>query len=43
LRHLELYATAGLRVELAVINTRVLTRGAANAVRRGDSVPPSLP
>lgn len=43
LRHLELYSNAGLRVELAVINTRVLARGAANAVRRGDSVPPSLP
>jgi len=43
LRHLELYSNASLRVELAVINTRVLARGAANAVRRGDSVPPSLP
>ena len=43
LGHLELYSNAGLRVELAVINTRVLARGAANAVRRGDSVPPSLP
>jgi uncharacterized membrane protein YccC len=43
LRHLELYSKAGLRVELAVINTRVLARGAANAVRRGDSVPSSLP
>ncbi|CAN5312551.1 aromatic acid exporter family protein [soil metagenome] len=43
LRHLELYSNASLRVELAVINTRVLARGAANAVRRGDSVPSSLP
>ncbi len=43
MRHLELYSKAGLRVELAVINTRVLARGAANAVRRGESVPRSLP
>ncbi len=43
LRHLQVYSNASLRVELAVINTRVLARGAANAVRHGDSVPPSLP
>ncbi len=30
-------------VALAVLNTRVLARGAANAVRRGDVVPPPLP
>jgi hypothetical protein len=29
-------------VELAVINTRVLVRGAANVLRRGEAVPPSL-
>jgi uncharacterized membrane protein YgaE (UPF0421/DUF939 family) len=39
LQHLDLYARAGSRIELAVINTRVLARGAANAIRRGDSVP----
>jgi uncharacterized membrane protein YgaE (UPF0421/DUF939 family) len=43
LEHLELYANAGTRIDLAVINTRVLARGAANAVRRGDKVPPQLP
>ena len=43
LGHLELYANAGTRIDLAVINTRVLARGAANAVRRGDKVPPQLP
>ena len=43
LKHLELYSNAGLRVELAVINARVLARGAANAVRRGDAIPPVLP
>lgn len=43
LRHLELYAAAGSRIELAVINVRVLARGAANAARRGDPVPPKLP
>ena len=43
LEHLELYANAGTRIDLAVINTRVLARGAANAVRRGDAVPPPLP
>lgn len=40
---MELYANAGTRIDLAVINTRVLARGAYNAVRRGDNVPPSLP
>ncbi len=43
LEHLELYANAGTRIDLAVINTRVLARGAANALRRGDSIPPLLP
>ena len=43
LEHLELYANAGTRIDLAVINTRVLARGAANALRRGDPVPPLLP
>ena len=43
LRHLDLYASAGARIELAVINTRVLARGAANATRRGDAVPGKLP
>ncbi len=42
LKHLELYAGASVRVELAVINTRVLARGAANVLRRGEVVPPSL-
>ena len=42
LRHLELYADASARVELAVINTRVLFRGVANVLRRGVAVPPSL-
>ncbi len=43
LQHLDLYASAGSRIELAVINTRVLARGAANATRRGDDVPARLP
>jgi uncharacterized membrane protein YccC len=43
LGHLELYANAGTRIDLAVINTRVLARGAANAANRGDTVPPQLP
>ncbi|HZC19489.1 MAG TPA: FUSC family protein, partial [Rubrobacteraceae bacterium] len=43
LKHLELYAGASIRIELAVINTRVLGRGAANALRRGAAVPPSMP
>jgi uncharacterized membrane protein YccC len=43
LQHLELYASAGTRIDLAVINTRVLARGAVNALRRGDPVPPLLP
>lgn len=43
LKHLELYAGASIRIELAVINTRVLVRGAANAIRRGAAVPPSVP
>ncbi len=43
LKHLEFYSSASIRIELAVINTRVLARGAANAIRRGDSIPPSLP
>jgi hypothetical protein len=43
LKHLEFYSSASIRIELAVINTRVLARGAANAIRRGDSIPPALP
>ncbi|MBA3388255.1 MAG: FUSC family protein [Rubrobacter sp.] len=43
LKHLELYSAAGNRIELAVINVRVLARGAANATRRGDPTPPVLP
>ncbi|MEJ7843370.1 MAG: FUSC family protein [Rubrobacter sp.] len=43
LRHLDLYASAGARIELAVINTRVLARGAANATRRGNAIPGKLP
>lgn len=43
LRHLDLYASAGSRIELAVINTRVLARGAVNATRRGDAIPERLP
>ena len=39
LKHLELYAGASIRMELAVINTRVLARGAANPKRRQDTVP----
>jgi hypothetical protein len=43
LKRLELYAGASIRIELAVTNTRVLARGAANAIRRGAAVPPSVP
>jgi uncharacterized membrane protein YccC len=43
LGHLELYANAGTRIDLAVINTRVLARGAANLLRRGEPAPPLLP
>jgi hypothetical protein len=43
LKHLEFYSSASIRIELTVINTRVLARGAANAIRRGDSIPTSLP
>ncbi|MGH3144198.1 MAG: FUSC family protein, partial [Rubrobacter sp.] len=43
LRHLEFYASAGIRIELAVINTRVLARGVYNALLRGDTIPPQLP
>lgn len=43
LEHLQLYSNAGTRIDLAVINTRVLARGAANALRRRDPVPPLLP
>lgn len=43
LRHLEFYASAGIRIELAVINTRVLARGVYNALGRGDYIPPQLP
>ena len=34
---------AGIRIELAVINTRVLARGVYNAIGRGDSIAPQLP
>jgi uncharacterized membrane protein YgaE (UPF0421/DUF939 family) len=43
LRQLEFYGSAGIRIELAVINTRVLARGVYNAVRRGDTTAPQLP
>jgi uncharacterized membrane protein YgaE (UPF0421/DUF939 family) len=43
LKHLELYANASIRIELTVINTRVLARGVANALRRGETAPPALP
>ena len=43
LKHLELYAGASISIELAVINTRVLARGAANALRRGEAVSSALP
>ena len=43
LKHLELYAGASIRIELAVINTRVLVRGSANALRRGEAVPSAVP
>jgi uncharacterized membrane protein YgaE (UPF0421/DUF939 family) len=43
LEHLELYANAGTRIDLAVINTRVLARGATNLLRRGEPAPALLP
>jgi uncharacterized membrane protein YgaE (UPF0421/DUF939 family) len=43
LRQLEFYGSAGIRIELAVINTRVLARGVYNALRRGDTIAPQLP
>ena len=43
LRHLEFYTSAGMRIELAVINTRVLARGVYNTLLRGDTIPPQLP
>jgi len=43
LRHLEFYSGASIRIELTVINTRVLARGAVNAIIRGDAIPPVLP
>lgn len=43
LKHLDLYATVGSRLDLAIINTRVLARGAANAVRADGGVPEPLP
>ena len=43
LRQLEFYGSAGIRIELAVINTRVLARGVVNAIRRGDRIAPQLP
>ncbi|QIN79385.1 aromatic acid exporter family protein [Rubrobacter marinus] len=43
LKHLELYSGASIRIELSVINTRVLARGTANVLRRGEAVPRTLP
>jgi uncharacterized membrane protein YgaE (UPF0421/DUF939 family) len=43
LKHLDLYASADVRMELAAINTRVLARGVTNALRHRDAVPPVLP
>jgi uncharacterized membrane protein YgaE (UPF0421/DUF939 family) len=43
LKHLDLYAGANVRMELAAINTRVLARGVTNALRRGDEIPPVIP
>ncbi len=43
LQHLGLYANAGTRIDLAVINTRVLARGVANLLRRGEPALPLLP
>lgn len=43
LKHLQLYSGVSVRIELAVINTRVLVRGTANALQHGDSIPSSLP
>ena len=43
IKHLQLYTGASLRMELAAINTRVLARGAYNAIRRGDRTPSALP
>ena len=43
LKRLELYSGASIRIELAVINTRVLARGAANVIRRAEAVPSALP
>ena len=43
LKHLQLYVGASQRIELAAINTRVLARGAYNAIRRGDEIPSALP
>jgi uncharacterized membrane protein YgaE (UPF0421/DUF939 family) len=43
LRQLEFYGSVGIRIELAVINTRVLARGVYNAIRRGDNRAPQLP
>ena len=43
LKHLELYSGASIRIELSVINTRVLVRGASNVLRRGEVIPPTLP
>ena len=43
LGHIELYANAGSRIDLAVINTRVLARGTVNLLRRGEPAPALLP
>jgi hypothetical protein len=43
LKHLELYAGASISIELTVINTRVLARGTANTLRRGEAVPSVVP
>jgi uncharacterized membrane protein YccC len=43
LGHLGLYATAGARIDLTVINGRILARGASNVVRRGRPASPVMP
>lgn len=42
-KHLEFYSGASIRIELSVINTRVLARGVANVLRREEVSPPTLP
>ena len=43
LKHLEIYSGASIRIELSVINTRVLVRGSANVLRRREVIPPTIP